>query len=502
MKGVPMETHAINGTVVKIKQQYPHLRCFSKLHITKRDFSIAWLILSDLATYLLLYLVAIQLYRLIFERSLDPQRYFIFLAFIPIFISLFAIAGLYPGVGITPPQELRLLTLITTAAMFLLATFLFLFQEGQIYSRGLFLLYWAIAIIILPLSRLVARRVGLALNTWGDSVVIVGYGPRGRAFRDILRKNRLIGMIPVLIIDQDSPQPVTFSEDHNLPVLHPAELEKDPLLLTALGVVNAVIVPTEIDQAFQHRLVDDQTFGLQRVILLSELGWVGGDVVTTVDFQGVLGLEVERNLLKKRNILIKRAFDISLVFLFSPVLALIMMLVGLLIKLDSDGPIFYRQKRLGFMGHDIYVWKFRSMVSNADEIFANYLDENPAYRAEWEESHKLKNDPRVTRMGKLLRKTSLDELPQLWNVIKGEMSLIGPRPIVQDEVKYYGQTYLVFQQALPGVTGLWQISGRNDVDYDSRVRLDEYYIRHWSHWLDIYILLRTAWVVVRGKGAY
>ena len=497
-----MGTHSINGTVLKIRQRFPHLRCFSALHTTKRDFSILWMILSDLAAYLLTFFSALLLYRFIFERSLDPAHYLLFIIIVPVFVSVVAIAGLYPGVGVTPVQELRLFTLITTAMMFLLATILFVVEEGESYSRGLFLLYWALALVLLPISRLFARRVGLALNIWGDSVVIIGYGRRGKALRNILDKNRLIGMIPVLIIDQNCPTHDDVCSEDGLPILNPMVFVKDPLLLQALGIVNAVIVPSEVDISLQKKFINEKHYGLKRVILISELGWVGGDVVTTVDFQGMLGLEVERNLLKYRSFLVKRAFDISLVVLFSPILFPLIVLVALMLKIDSEGPVFYQQTRLGYMGREYKLWKFRSMVSNADEILAAFLAENPDYLAEWEATHKIKNDPRITRIGKLLRKTSLDELPQLWNVIKGEMSLVGPRPIVQDEVKHYGETYQIFKQAIPGVSGLWQISGRNDMDYSSRVQLDEYYIRHWSFWLDIYILIRTVWVVVSGRGAY
>jgi lipopolysaccharide/colanic/teichoic acid biosynthesis glycosyltransferase len=142
------------------------------------------------------------------------------------------------------------------------------------------------------------------------------------------------------------------------------------------------------------------------------------------------------------------------------------------------------------------------MVQDADRVLQEYLEKNPALREEWESSYKLKNDPRITRVGKFLRKTSLDELPQLINVIKGEMSLVGPRPIVDDEVKFYGKSFRLYTQVLPGMTGLWQISGRSDTSYDYRVSLDEYYIRHWSIWMDFYILVRTVWVVLKHSGAY
>ena len=142
------------------------------------------------------------------------------------------------------------------------------------------------------------------------------------------------------------------------------------------------------------------------------------------------------------------------------------------------------------------------MVSNADHVLQDYLNNTPDLKAEWEATHKLKNDPRVTRVGKFLRKLSLDELPQVWNVLLGEMSVVGPRPIVEAETVYYRHVLNIYKLVRPGITGLWQVSGRNDTGYEQRVRYDEYYIRNWSVWLDIYILLRTVFVVLTQRGAY
>jgi lipopolysaccharide/colanic/teichoic acid biosynthesis glycosyltransferase len=147
-------------------------------------------------------------------------------------------------------------------------------------------------------------------------------------------------------------------------------------------------------------------------------------------------------------------------------------------------------------------WKFRTMVVNGDEVLKAYLAANPAARDEWRRDHKLKNDPRVTWIGRILRKTSLDELPQLWNVVRGEMSLVGPRPIVRAEIPKYGEQFDVYIRAVPGITGIWQISGRNDTGYRQRVALDVEYVSTWSVWLDLKILFNTVFVVLGQKGAY
>jgi lipopolysaccharide/colanic/teichoic acid biosynthesis glycosyltransferase len=184
----------------------------------------------------------------------------------------------------------------------------------------------------------------------------------------------------------------------------------------------------------------------------------------------------------------------------------------LLIKLDSPGPVFYTQERIsqdrrkkkrmdGSMRR-IFIYKFRSMHLNADQALAEYLDSNPQARLEWDQTQKLRADPRITRVGKWLRKLSIDEVPQLYNVLRGEMSLVGPRPIMTDQVRPYGQSFETYTGVRPGLTGLWQVSGRNATTFKERTRFDLYYVHNWSIWLDLYIISRTVWVILSRDGAY
>ena len=176
-------------------------------------------------------------------------------------------------------------------------------------------------------------------------------------------------------------------------------------------------------------------------------------------------------------------------------------LVPILVKATSRGPVFYRQERLGRRGRKIRVWKFRSMYADADARLERLLASDPARRAEWEANFKLADDPRVTPLGRFLRKTSIDEFPQLFNVFAGDMALVGPRPIVEKEVAYYGAAYETFASVKPGITGLWQASGRSDTDYARRVALDVQYVLNWSPWMDIWIMFRTVGAVLFMRGA-
>ena len=209
---------------------------------------------------------------------------------------------------------------------------------------------------------------------------------------------------------------------------------------------------------------------------------------------------LDRNLIPKSRV--ARIMDLSLILFAAPYIILTFVIIMILIKLDSRGPVFYRQARIGRFGRKFHVYKFRTMVQNADQILQTYLENSPELKAEWLATHKLKQDPRVTRIGSILRKLSLDELPQLWNIVIGDMSLVGPRPIVDAEVEKYGKCFDLYIKVRPGLTGLWQVSGRNDTTYERRVELDEFYVLNRSLRLDLQILWKTVFVVLKKDGAY
>ena len=287
----------------------------------------------------------------------------------------------------------------------------------------------------------------------------------------------------------------------------------DPVLLAAIG--------DEISgDAYQgFRPTDD---GADLVLACGELGKVdlstliaehrhvafipSGGVLPTVgaqpvSFGGFGGIEIvnQRRIgaLRHEKWLVDKLLA-TLVFVLSFPLFI---LIPLAIKLTSKGPVFYRHHRLGKCGRPMRVWKCRSMYMDADERLKKVLEADPDRKAEWETKFKLADDPRVTPLGRFLRKTSLDELPQLFNVFAGEMALVGPRPIVEEEVVRYGASYEIFSSVRPGVTGLWQCSGRSDTGYERRVALDVHYVLNWSPWMDLWILRRTLAVVLAGKGA-
>ena len=199
---------------------------------------------------------------------------------------------------------------------------------------------------------------------------------------------------------------------------------------------------------------------------------------------------------------VKRALDVVLVLLMTPVLLPLLLMIATLVMFSSFGPVFYSHRRIRRNGEFFSMWKFRTMCHNSAEVLEAYLAEHPEARAEWNRSHKLKRDPRITPVGEFLRRSSLDELPQMWNILTGQMSLVGPRPIVAAEVEKYGDSFGCYCRVKPGLTGLWQVSGRSKLSYPERVALDCDYVERWSLWRDFVILLRTIPSVVNRDGAF
>lgn len=201
-------------------------------------------------------------------------------------------------------------------------------------------------------------------------------------------------------------------------------------------------------------------------------------------------------------VVVKRLFDILIVLLFAPIVIPLGAVIACLVTLTSPGPIFFSHRRISKGGSFFSMWKFRTMCLNSAEVLEQHLALHPEDRAEWNRDHKLKNDPRVTPLGRFLRRSSLDELPQIWNVLTGRMSLVGPRPIVAAEVEKYHSDFVYYTAVHPGIAGLWQCSGRSMLSYDQRVAFDRQYVEQWSLWLDIKILARTAISVLFSKGAF
>lgn len=266
---------------------------------------------------------------------------------------------------------------------------------------------------------------------------------------------------------------------------------------TGIALIEGGTLPAEK----QEELVLLASKHFKLAIVRMDLFWTKHGSLRTTNVPGGLALALKQNLLDPYRLGMKRFLDIVLCMAGSIVFIPAIPLIALCIRLDSRGPVFFRQERMGLHGKPIQIIKFRTMICDAEDKLKQLLESDGALKAEWAKDQKLSHDPRLTRIGAFLRCTSLDELPQIINVLKGEMSFVGPRPIVESEIPRYGDSYELYTRVKPGITGYWQISGRSDVDYAQRVEMDRQYIYSWSVWLDIYILMHTLPVILSGKGA-
>lgn len=419
-----------------------------------------------------------------------------------------AFEGLYSEVPPALPEELRLLGISTSLAYFSIAIFLFL-GRGNMPSRTVYLWSWFLSLGVVPLVRCAVRARFSRETWWGVPTVLFGAGdlvPRVKAY---LAKHGEAGLRPCARfvspacsewegIERDDGE-----EECGLEKLYDRG-DLEAFVGNYSKTCAVVVMEKEAPLACRQELIDLASLLFTSVIIVPE-DLSEGEIpfwVRPLEIGEVLCLKVRQNLFDPRRLLLKRGMDLvfSVVggFCILPLFAVI----GMAIKLETPGPVFFRQSRIGRDGRTIHILKFRTMVQNAEEVLEKYLADNPDLRKEWEADQKLRNDPRITHVGAWLRRTSLDELPQLWNVLIGEMSLVGPRPIVENEIVKYGSAFNSYKRVRPGMTGLWQVSGRNDLSYKQRVHLDRFYISNWSTWLDLLILARTVPVVLGRKGAY
>lgn len=396
--------------------------------------------------------------------------------------------GLYQTVSLPPHREFKGLFQMASLLYAIILTALFLAKTGDLYSRAIIGGGWVLSLVTLPVLRSLCRRRFSRYPWWGRPLVIFDQGDAGRDCWHYLKRHPERGLNPSDILPLPEDREATRALMAEAARKHP-------------GAIALLVL-----RAGQERRVDDVTEAsrfFDRILLVPAFG--GGFRVhwlTPRDLGNAVGLLVRQNLRNQRHLRFKRAMDLLFCALGAVVLVPLGLGLALAIRLDSPGPVFYRQRRIGRQGREIRVFKFRTMVHHADQVLQDLLARDPQLQAEWLRDQKLRNDPRVTRVGRLLRKWSLDELPQLINVFLGHMSLVGPRPIVPGERGKYGPIFEEYCMVRPGITGLWQVSGRNNTTYAERVAYDHYYVNNWSVWMDVWILARTVPVVVTGYGAY
>ena len=366
-------------------------------------------------------------------------------------------------------------------------------------SRTLWMLTWFWAVFLVPLVRVSLKKLLLKLNLYQKDTIIIGSGRNAKDVYRALADESYLGFSLCYFVLSD-----TIPEDGMGEIKVIDAKNKDIISLLQLDTKTVQFILVLDDEilldSWLRYLALNKCRSVSVIPNIRGIPLYGTDMSFLFSHEMLL-LRVNNNLAKRSSRILKRTMDIvgslAIITLLSPVLLYLYFSV----KKDGGNAI-YGHPRIGRNGKTFKCLKFRSMVMNSKEVLDELLRTDPEARAEWEKDFKLKNDPRITKIGAFIRKTSLDELPQLFNVLKGEMSLVGPRPIVAEELDRYQDDVEYYLMAKPGMTGLWQVSGRNDVDYSTRVYFDSWYVKNWSLWNDIAILFKTVNVVLKRDGAY
>lgn len=379
-----------------------------------------------------------------------------------------------------------------------LTVFMYLGHISHSVSRFFILSVGLFSFLFITVGRYICKKMMTYSCYFQMPVIFVGAGEMAEKLADIFSNDVGFGYYVVGFIDANPSSKKIVSQYRILGNFDNAER-----IIRMLGVQHVIVAMSDINQDEQVSIVDRIQPYVKSVSFIPSLTNIPGQLnITSLSDSGYVSIKVQNNLMHLKNIVVKRIFDILFSLLGMIIVIPICVALAIYIYIDDPGPIFYSKPRIGKGNKEFICYKFRSMYVNGDEILKKYLEENPAARAEWDEFAKLKDDPRVTPAGKFMRKTSLDELPQIFNVILGNMSLVGPRPYLPREREAMGDYLSIISMTQPGITGLWQISGRSEISFARRLQMDSWYVHNWSVWMDFAYLLKTVVVVLKRKGAY
>lgn len=379
-------------------------------------------------------------------------------------------------------------------------TILYLGKSGEKVSRTVLVLMGVISFPLFPIIRINVKRFLIWTGLLKSKVLIIGAGKTGKLILNAFKKDTNFGLNVVGFLDDD---PDKIGGEIEGIKIH-GGVDKAQKYIGRSGIEDVVIAMPGCEKNKIISLINKLQYKTQNILLIPDLFGITvlGTNLQHFFQEQAIGLEVKNNLARPFNIIIKKIFDIIGSLILFIVLAAPMLIIAFIIRSGSKGPAIFSQERIGKNDRPFRCYKFRTMYADAEERFNILLGNNPGAQDEWRNHWKLKNDPRITRIGGFLRRTSLDELPQIFNVLKGDMSLVGPRPVTRKEInEYYKDHAKLCFGVPPGITGLWQVSGRSNTSYDYRITLDSWYVRNWNLWLDIVILLKTVRSVIKQEGA-
>ncbi len=366
-------------------------------------------------------------------------------------------------------------------------------------SRMFIAVFWILSFILLVIFRYIVKKILEKYQLLQIPVLIIGAGKTAELLVQGIKNDAGMGYKIIGLLEDNKVEKGILE---NYPVL--GKFSDAEQVIAKYNINHVFIAAPGLEQGKLTKLIYKVQPLVKSMGVIPNLIGVpmGGIEAESLFNEKLMLLRLKNNLARPINRWIKTIFDYVLTITGTIVISPILIIIALWIYKDSPGPVIFKHRRIGKNGKEFNCYKFRSMCVDAKERLEQLLKIDPEAKAEWEKDFKLKNDPRITKSGAFLRKTSLDELPQIFNVLKGEMSLVGPRPIIKDEMVRYGEYINDYLMVKPGITGMWQVSGRSDTDYKQRVQLDSWYVRNWSVWLDTMLLWRTMKIVAQCKGAY
>jgi len=458
------------------------------------------LIISDIISLILIFhlsvIFRIKIMPHIF-KELPPFKYNFnqYIWIFPIFLIVFIYEGLYSK-RLSLWDEVKFQIKSIFISFIIILSILFIAKKGAEFSRMLLTTISIILSIIFPLIRSKVKKMIYSLNLMTRRVLIIGSGEKAEKIIKAIENEKNLGYKIAGVIDDEGGYVLNYP-------IHKG-INKIERYINASQINDVIIAKQESSISEIEKLINYVQHKVQNTIYIPDISGiaVSGTDIRYFFQEQTIAIEIKNNLSNPVTYITKRIIDYLLSLIIFALIIPLMILISIIIKLSDKGPVIYSHKRIGKNANEFNCYKFRTMYIDADKRLKEILEKDPEKKKEWENYWKLKDDPRVTKIGNFLRKTSLDELPQIFNVLKGEMSLVGPRPVIQKELnEYYRENAEYYFKVPPGITGLWQVSGRSETSYDYRVSLDAWYVKNWNLWLDIIILIRTIKAVIKQEGA-
>lgn len=453
-------------------------------------------------TYILPYLFSIREHSLDWYRSTHLSLWWLPL----VFILAIAYEGLYFK-RLPFWEEIRLLLKSLTIAFLIGLAIVSLGKLSPMVSRLVLTTMWLIGLIIFPIYRWIGKKLISIAGIWKENVLILGAGNAGIGVLKGLEREDLLGYRIIGFLDDDPEKIGTTIKISNSSQEYRVfgKIHQFRKFVRLMGISTIVVAMPSLDPIKHSKIVSEVQKYVSRVLLVPQLKGIAllNTELRALFMEQLFLLNIKNNLKSLYARIVKRSFDIIVSSVLLVLLSPVFLVLYIAVKLTSPGPAIFTQKRPGKDGKIINVYKFRTMYLDGDDRLKRALENDKELAKEWQIYRKLKSsDPRVTPIGKILRKYSLDELPQIYNVFIGNMSMVGPRPYMIEELNQVGEAADIILMAKPGLCGLWQCSGRNELSFEDRVQLEEWYVLNWSLWLDIILMFKTAGVVLTAKGAY